>query len=59
MFDRVGEYLRRATALRLLSRRTEYPEIREQLLVFAAAFDRLAQEAEKWEAAGHPRAAAD
>jgi hypothetical protein len=38
MFDRLGEYLSRAVALRLLAKRTAYPEVEDQLLVLAAAF---------------------
>jgi hypothetical protein len=49
MFDRLGEYLSRAVALRLLAKRTAYPEVEDQLLVLAAAFERLAEHAEKRE----------
>jgi hypothetical protein len=38
MFDRLGEYLSRAVALRPLAKRTAYPEVEDQLLVLAAAF---------------------
>jgi len=49
MFDRLGEYLSRAVALRLLAKRTAYPEVEDQLLVLAAAFERLAEHADKQE----------
>ena len=54
MFDSLGEYLSRAVALRLLANRTAYPEVQDQLLELAAAFERLAEYAEKREQAARP-----
>ena len=54
MFDRLGEYLSRAVALRLLAKRTAYPEVQDQLLELAAAFERLAEYTEKREQAVLP-----
>jgi hypothetical protein len=51
MFDRLGEYVSRAAALRLLARRTAHPEVEDQLILLAAAFERLAEHAEKREQA--------
>jgi len=53
----VGEYLSRAARLRRLSQATRYPDVRERLLLMAAGFERLADQVEKWEEAGFPRAA--
>ena len=49
--SRVGEYLDRAAMLRRLARETRYPDVRQRLLGLAAAFERLADQAEKWDAA--------
>jgi hypothetical protein len=53
----VGDYLSRAATLRRLAQETRYPEVRERLLLMAAGFERLADQVEKWEEAGLPRAA--
>ena len=52
-----GEYLDRAAMLRRLARETRYPDVRQRLLGLAAAFERLADQAEKWDAARLARAA--
>jgi hypothetical protein len=52
-----GGYLSRAATLRRLARETRYPDVRERLLLMAAGFERLADQVEKWEEAGFPRAA--
>jgi hypothetical protein len=49
--SRAGGYLERAATLRGLAAETRYPEVRQRLLGLAAAFERLADEVEKWEAA--------
>lgn len=49
MLDRLVEYLSRAVAVRLLAKRTAYPEVEDQLLVLAAAFEDLAEHGEKRE----------
>jgi hypothetical protein len=54
---KVGEYLSRATTLRTLASKTRYPEVRQRLLAMAAAFERLADQVEKWDAAHLARAA--
>jgi hypothetical protein len=53
----VGDYLSRAATLRRLAQETRHPEVRERLLLMAAGFERLADQVEKWEEAGLPRAA--
>jgi hypothetical protein len=53
----VGEYLSRAARLRRLAQETRYPDVRERLILMAAGFERLADQVEKWENAGLPRAA--
>jgi len=53
----VGEYLSRAAMLRRLAQQTRYPDVRERLLLMAAGFGRLADQAEKWDDAGFTRAA--
>jgi hypothetical protein len=53
----VGEYRSQAARLRRLAQETRYPEVRERLLLMAAGFERLADQVEKWEEAGFPRAA--
>ena len=50
-------YLDRAAELRQLGRQTRYSEVRARLLWIAAVFERLADQAERWEEAGLPRAA--
>jgi hypothetical protein len=57
--SRVGEYLDRAATLRALAAKTRYPEVRQRLLGLATGFERLADQVEKWEATGLPRAASD
>jgi hypothetical protein len=52
MFEKVGEYVSRAVALRILARRTAHPEVEDQLLELAAAFEPLAEYAEKREQEG-------
>ena len=54
---RPGGYLERAAMLRALAAETRYPEVRQRLLGLAAAFERLADQVEKWKAAS--AAAAD
>jgi hypothetical protein len=54
--SRAGKYLSQAAMLRRLAQDTRYPEVRERLLLMAAAFQRLADQVEKWESAGFPRA---
>jgi len=54
---RPGGYLDRAAMLRGLAAETRYPEVRQRLLGLAAAFERLADQVEKWKAAS--AAAAD
>jgi hypothetical protein len=54
---RPGGYLERAAMLRGLAAQTRYPEVRQRLLGLAAAFERLADQVEKWKAAS--AAAAD
>ena len=54
MFDRLGEYVSRAVALRLLAKRTAHPEVQDQLLELAVAFERLANYAEKRQHAALP-----
>ena len=46
--SRVGGYLERAAMLRTLATETRYPEVRQRLLGLAAAFERLANQVEKW-----------
>jgi hypothetical protein len=46
--SRVGEYTERAAMLRALAAKTRYPEVRQRLLAMAAAFERLADQVEKW-----------
>jgi len=48
---RPGGYLERAAMLRGLAAETRYPEVRQRLLGLAAAFERLADQVEKWKAA--------
>jgi len=55
--SRAGDYLERAAMLRALAVETRYPEIRQRLLGMAAAFERLADQVEKWEAARFARTA--
>ena len=55
--SRAGDYLERAAMLRALAVETRYPEVRQRLLGMAAAFERLADQVEKWEAARFARAA--
>jgi len=55
--SRVGEYLDRAATLRKLAQQTRFPDVRERLLLMAAGFERLADQVEKWDEAGFPRAA--
>jgi hypothetical protein len=55
--SRVGEYLDRAATLRRLASETRYPEVRKRLFGMATGFERLADQVEKWEATGLPRAA--
>jgi hypothetical protein len=57
MSEAVGEYLSRAATLRRLAQETRYPDVRERLRLMAAGFERLADQVEKWEAAGLARAA--
>jgi hypothetical protein len=56
MFDRLGEYVSRAIALRLLAKWTDQ-EVQDQLLELAAAFERLADYTEKREQTMGPTAA--
>ena len=49
--------MERAAMLRALAAETRYPEVRQRLLGLAAAFERLADQVEKWKAAS--AAAAD
>jgi len=49
--SRAGGYSERAATLRGLAAGTRYPEVRQRLLGLAAAFERLADQVEKWEAA--------
>jgi len=55
--SRAGDYLKRAAMLRALAVETRYPEVRQRLLGMATAFERLADQVEKWEAARFARAA--
>ncbi len=55
--SRAGEYLERAAMLRALAIETRYPEVRQRLLGMATAFERLADQVEKWENARLARAA--
>ena len=55
--SRVGEYLSRAASLAALADKTRHREVRERLLLMAAGVERLADQVEKWEEAGFPRAA--
>jgi len=55
--SRAGEYLERAAMLRALAIETRYPEVRQRLLGMTTAFERLADQVEKWENARLARAA--
>ena len=46
--SRAAEYLSQAARMRQLARDTRYPEVRTRLLWMAAAFERLADQVEKW-----------
>ena len=45
------EYLHRAAKMRDLAVTTRFQEVRTRLLMMAAAFERLADQVEKWEVA--------
>jgi hypothetical protein len=49
-------YLDHAAKLRQFARQTRYLGVRARLLWVAAGFERLADQAERWEEAGLPRA---
>ena len=46
--SRAAEYLSQAARMRQLARDTRYPEVRTRLLWMAVAFERLADQVEKW-----------